>query len=76
MTVETSSPKWLLYTGLTVMIFGSNRKIGGVPLFGRKRSCLKRIKVMTQVRMEMEVGTLLLSSDKNSVIAKNVILHT
>ena len=26
--------------------------------------------------MEMEAGTLLLSSDKNSVIAKNVILHT
>ena len=76
MTVETSSPKWLLYTGLTVMIFGSNRKISGVPLFGRKSSCLKRIKVMAQVRMEMEAGTLLLSSDKNSVIAKNVILHT
>ena len=58
------------------MIIGSNRKIGGVPLFGRKRSCLKRMKVMTQVRMEVEAGTLLLSSDKNSVIAKNVILHT
>ena len=26
-----------------LMTFGSNRKIGGVPLFGGKRSCLKRI---------------------------------
>ena len=27
-----------------LMIFGSNRKIGGVPSFGGKRSCLKRIR--------------------------------
>ena len=27
---------------------------------------------MTQVKMELEVGTLLLSNDKNSVITENV----
>ena len=27
-----------------LMTFESNRKIGGVPLFGRKKSCLKRIR--------------------------------
>ena len=27
-----------------LMTFGSNRKIGGVPLFGRKKLCLKRIR--------------------------------
>ena len=27
-----------------LMIFGSNRKIGGIPSFGEKRSCLKRIR--------------------------------
>ena len=29
--------------------------------------------VTTQVRTDVEVGTLLLSSDKNSVIAENVL---
>ena len=57
-------------------ILGSNRKIGGVPSFGGKRSCLKRIGVTTQVRTEVEVGTLLLSSDKNSVIAGNVLSYS
>ena len=28
---------------------------------------------MTQVKMELEVGTLLLSNDKNSVITENVL---
>ena len=28
-----------------LMIFRSNRKKGGAPSFGRKRSCLKRIRV-------------------------------
>ena len=27
-----------------LMTFESNRKIGGVPLFGRKKLCLKRIR--------------------------------
>ena len=31
--------------------------------------------VTTQVRMEVEVGTLLLSNDKKSVIAKNVLSY-
>ena len=31
---------------------------------------------MTQVRKKVEVGTLLLSSDKNSVIAKNVLSYS
>ena len=31
--------------------------------------------VMTQVRMEVEVGTLLLSNDKNNVIAENVLSY-
>ena len=30
---------------------------------------------MTQVRMEVEVGTLLLSNDKNNVIAENVLSY-
>ena len=36
-------------------------------IFGSNR------KRWTQVRKEVEVGTLLLSSDKNSVIAENVL---
>ena len=31
--------------------------------------------VTTQVRMEVEVGTLLLSNDKNNVIAENVLSY-
>ena len=30
---------------------------------------------MTQVRMEVEIGTLLLSNDKNSVIAEKVLSY-
>ena len=30
---------------------------------------------MTQVRVEVEVGTLLLSNDKNNVIAENVLSY-
>ena len=36
--------------------------------FDRKRSCLKESGVTTQGRKEVEVGTLLLGNDKNSVI--------
>ena len=32
--------------------------------------------VTTQVRTEVEVGTLLLSSDKNSVVAGNVLSYS
>ena len=32
--------------------------------------------VTTQVRTDVEVGTLLLSSDKNSVIAENVLSYS
>ena len=49
--------------------------MGGVLLFSEKRSYLKRIRVTTQVKMEMEVGTLLLSNDKNNVIAENVLSY-
>ena len=40
--------------------------------FHWKRSCLKRIRVRTQGRKEVEVGTLLLGSNKNKVIANQV----
>ena len=30
---------------------------------------------MTEVKMELEVGTLLLSNDKNSVITENVLSY-
>ena len=45
---------------------------GGVPLLSGKRSCLKRIRCY-DVGKE---GTLLLSSDKNSVIAENVLSYS
>ena len=56
------------------MIFGTNKKIDGVPLFGGKRSCLNQ-GLCHRLRMDLEVGTLLLSNDKNDVIAKNVLRY-
>ena len=38
-----------------------------------KGHVLKESGVTTQVRMKVEVGTLLLSNDKNNVIAENVL---
>ena len=40
-----------------------------------KGHVLKESGVTTQVRMEVEVGTLLLSNDKNNVIAENVLSY-
>ena len=40
-----------------------------------KGHVLKESGVMTQVRMKVEVGTLLLSNDKNNVIAENVLSY-
>ena len=54
-----------------LMTFESNRKIGGVPSFGGKRSCLKRIRGYNTGKMEVEVGTLLLSNYEKNVIAEN-----
>ena len=56
-------------------IFWSNRKIGGVLLFCGKRTYLKRIMGYDTGQMELEVGTLLLSNDKNSVITENVLSY-
>ena len=58
-----------------LIIFGGNRKKGGVPTFSGKRSCLKRIKGYDTGQGEVEVGTLLLRDNKNNVIAKNVRLE-
>ena len=58
------------------MIFGSDEKNGGIPPFGRKRSCLiKESGVVTQRREVVKVGTLLLDNDKNNVIADNVLSY-
>ena len=40
--------------------------------FGWKKSCLKRIRGYDTGRKELEVGTLLLGSDKKYVIANQV----
>ena len=58
-----------------LMIFGSNRKIGRMSLFGRKSSWLKRIRVMTQGRREVEVGIALLSNDEKNFNDKNVLSY-
>ena len=52
------------------MIFVSNRKKVKFCRLAEKGHVWKESGVMEQVRMEMEVGTLLLSKDKGSVIAK------
>ena len=57
-----------------LMIFGSNRKIGRMSVW-QKSSCLKRIRVMTQGRREVEVGIALLSNDEKNVIGKNVLSY-
>ena len=57
------------------MILEVTEKIGGMLLSGGKRSCLKRIRVTTVGRREVEVGTVLLSNDENNVIAENVLNH-
>ena len=43
--------------------------------FDRKRSCLKESGVTTQGRKEVEVGTLLLGNDKNSVIVSYLLSY-
>ena len=53
-----------------LMIFVSNRKKVKFCRLAEKGHVWKESGVMEQVRMEMEVGTLLLSKDKGSVIAK------
>ena len=57
------------------MIFGGDRKDGRILLFNEKKLCLKRIKGRTQVRRELEVGTLLLGNDKNNIIADKVLSY-
>ena len=49
---------------------------GGVLLYSRKKLCLKRIRVTTQGRREVEVGTLLLGNDKINVIADKVLSYS
>ena len=51
--------------------------MGELPSFGGKRSChvWKESGVTAQVKMEVEVGTLLLSNDKNNVIAENALSY-
>ena len=58
-----------------VMIFRSNRKKGGFCCSVERRSCLQRVMVSNTGKEEVEVGTLLLSSDKNNVIAENVLSY-
>ena len=53
---------------------GVTEKIGGMPLFGGKRSCLKRIGGYDTGKERVKVSTLLLSNDKNNVIAENVYI--
>ena len=43
--------------------------------FGRTRSCLKKKMVMKQGTKKVEVGTLLLGNDKNSVIVNKVLSY-
>ena len=56
-----------------LMIFGSNRKNGGIPPFDGKRSRLNRIRSYDTGKEEGGSGTLLLNSDENNVIAENVL---
>ena len=58
-----------------LMIFGSNRKIGGFRRAAKKGHVWKELGVTTQVKMDVEVGTYLLSNDKNNVIAKNILRY-
>ena len=59
-----------------LIIFGSDRKkIGRIPPLDRKKSCLKRIRVMTQRRRFVEVGTLLKGNGKDSVIVDKVLSY-
>ena len=48
-------------------------KNGRIPPFSKKRSCLKKIRGYDTERREVEVGTLLLSNDKNNIIADTVL---
>ena len=57
------------------MIFGSEEKNGRILGFTRKSSLLKRIRSYNTGRREVEVGTLLLGNDKNSVIADKVLSY-
>ena len=57
-----------LYSGVT-------EKKTGILLFDRKRSSLKRIRVLTQARRVVEVGTLLLGRDKSNVIVNKVLSY-
>ena len=57
-----------------LMICESNRKKGGVLLFGSKWSW-KESGIMTQGRREVEVAIHLLNNDKNNFTAKNVLSY-
>ena len=57
-----------------LMIFGSNRKKVAFQRLAEIGHVWKESWVTTQGRREVEVGTLLLSNDKN-VIAKNVLSY-
>ena len=45
-----------------------------MPLFGGKRPCLKRIGGYDTGKEGVKVSTLILSNDKNNVIAENVYI--
>ena len=51
------------------------KKNGWIPPFDGKRSCLKRIGVTIQGRRVVEVGPLLIGSDKINVVADKVLSY-
>ena len=57
------------------MIIRSNIKNSGIPLFNKKRPRLKGIRGYNTWEREVKVGTLLLSNDKNNVIANKVLSY-
>ena len=57
-------------------IFGSNRKILEFRRSVEKDHVWKDSRVTTQAKMDVEVVTLLLSNDKNNVVAENVLSYS
>ena len=55
------------------MIFGGDRKNGGIPQFDGKRPCLKKIRGYGTGEGEVEIGTLWLGNDKINSITDNVL---
>ena len=72
MVLNTGLLDWESST-LTTRPFGSNRKIVGVPSFGGKRSCLKRIRGYNTGKDEGGSRHSFTSNDKNNVIAENLL---